>query len=426
MDYTKGGTMLHTAIEQRQWKSVLSRMQHSPHEVSTYVYRIDTSTPNAHYNYRVLPLHSTVMRNPPTLVVSALLSAYPEAVSVKCDGNLPLHLALKHGASLDVIQTLVLAYPKAVEIPDDNGKACMEIFDSNKSKWNKDTEKDSIANVLTGSVILGDDHNDASQVEPVRKDPSKKSTAESHDMKTTINEEGWKKAGLSIIVIGASGDLAKKKTYPSLLHLFDDSLLPNDTIIWGYARSNMSHDDLRNKLRPYLEKTSCSQKVISEFLSRCFYKSGQWYGDIAAFTELNQQITSNEKKLLNKLEHNRLFYFAIPPNVFEETGVAIKQTCMADKGWTRVVLEKPFGRDLQSCEVMLATLSKHFLEEQLFRIDHYLGKEMVQNLLVLRFGNLMFERLWDRNSIQCVILTFKEPFGTEGRGGYFGKFFESY
>jgi hypothetical protein len=411
--------MLQTAIEQRQWKSVLSRMQHSPHEISTYVYRIDTSTPTPHYNFRVLPLHSAVMRNPPTLVVSALISAYPEAVSLKCDGNLPLHFALKHGASLDVIQTLVLAYTKAVEISDDDGKTCLEIFDSNKGKWNKDAEKESILNVLNGSVILDDE---ASEENPVKNTPTKKSAAESHDMKTTINDEGWKKAGLTIVVIGASGDLAKKKTYPSLLHLFDDSLLPDNTIIWGYARSNMSHDDLRSKLRPYLEKTSCSQNVISDFLSRCFYKSGQSYGDIAAFTDLNQQIASNEKKHSNKLEHNRLFYFAIPPNVFEETGVAIKQTCMAEKGWTRVVLEKPFGRDLQSCEDMLATLSKHFSEEQLFRIDHYLGKEMVQNLLVLRFGNLMFERLWDRNSIQCVILTFKEPFGTEGRGGYFGRF----
>lgn len=408
--------MLHTAIEQRQWKSVLSRMQHSPHEVSTYVYRIDCSTPNAHYNYRVLPLHSSVMRNPPTLVVSALISAYPEAVSTKCDGNLPLHVALKHGASLDVIQTLILAYPKALELTDDNGNSCLDIFTSNKSNWHKDTEKDGIFNVLNGSVILDDE---VSEVIPAKDASLKKSPQESHDMKTTINEEGWKKAGLTIVVIGASGDLAKKKTYPSLLHLYDDSLLPEDTVIWGYARSKMSHEDLRKKLRPYLEKTSCSPKVITDFLSRCFYKSGQWYGDIEAFTELNKEITSNENKLFDKLEHNRLFYFAIPPNVFEETGVAIKQTCMAEKGWTRIIIEKPFGRDLQSCEEMLATLSKHFSEDQLFRIDHYLGKEMVQNLLVLRFGNLMFERLWDRNSIQCVILTFKEPFGTEGRGGYF-------
>ncbi len=238
---------------------------------------------------------------------------------------------------------------------------------------------------------------------------------------TTINDEGWKKAGLHIIVIGASGDLAKKKTYPSLLHLFDDSLLPEHTTIWGYARSPLSHDELRNKLRPFLEKADFSDGVIDAFLSRCFYKQGGGYGDIDAYADLNDKISAREQQA-NKLEHNRLFYFAVPPNVFEETGVAIKTACMAEHGWTRIIIEKPFGRDLQSCEEMLATLSKHFSEDQLFRIDHYLGKEMVQNLLVLRFGNTMFERLWNRDNIQCVLLTFKEPFGTEGRGGYFDNY----
>lgn len=95
---------------------------------------------------------------------------------------------------------------------------------------------------------------------------------------------------------------------------------------------------------------------------------------------------------------------------------------MADKGWTRVIIEKPFGRDLQSCEELLGTLSEYFDEEQMFRIDHYLGKEMVQNLIAMRFGNLWFERLWNRDNIQCVMLTFKEPFGTDGRGGYFDKY----
>lgn len=145
------------------------------------------------------------------------------------------------------------------------------------------------------------------------------------------------------------------------------------------------------------------------------------YSDTITYKKLNKNILAHEAKHAQKLEHNRLFYFAIPPDVFKDTAIALKKTCMADKGWTRVICEKPFGRDLKSCEDILETLSKHFQEDQLFRIDHYLGKEMVQNLLVMRFGNLWFERLWDRNNIQCVMLTFKEPFGTERRGGYFGK-----
>jgi glucose-6-phosphate 1-dehydrogenase len=183
----------------------------------------------------------------------------------------------------------------------------------------------------------------------------------------------------------------------------------------------MTDEDLRAKLKPFLEKTGIDSKIISSFLSMCRYKSGTSYGDEQAYEDLNEQISVAESKVEGKEENNRLFYFAIPPNVFEETGIAIKKSCMAKTGWTRVIVEKPFGRDLESCEEILATLSKQFQEDQLFRIDHYLGKEMVQNLLVFRFGNMMFERIWDRESIQCVFLTFKEPFGTEGRGGYFGK-----
>ena len=420
VDYGKGGTVLYKAIEQRQWKSVLSRMNHAPHEVSTYVYRIDCTTPNAHFHYRVLPLHCVCLRQPPVLIVSALIAAFSEASSIKCDGNLPLHFALKYGASLDVIQTLILAYPKGLDVKDENDDEPLAIFEANKSKWSS-SEIAAIYKVLKGGV----DSIELESAVDTMKDNGSEDVKEARppDMMTTLNDEGWKKAGLTVIIIGASGDLAKKKTFPSLLHLYDDSLLPEDTIIWGYARSHMTHEELRIQLRPFLEKTNSSAEIITSFLSKCFYKQGGWYGDTDAYADLNKQITENENKLKfeDKLEHNRLFYFAIPPNVFEEAGVAIKQSCIGEKGWTRVIVEKPFGRDLQSCEDILATLSKHFNEDQLFRIDHYLGKEIVQNLLVLRFGNLMFERLWNRDNIQCVILTFKKPFGTDGRGGYFGK-----
>ena len=401
---------------------MLSRMQHAPHEVTTYVYRINCSTADAHFKYRVLPLHCVVMRNPPVLVVSALIAAFSDATSIKCDGSLPLHFALKFGASLNVIQTLVLAYPKSLMEKDEHNDNPLTIYERNESKWSNVKERDSIYKVLNEgveSIFFESDDIPSNKGNSEVKEEKQKD--EAVDLMTTINDEGWKTAGLTVIVIGASGDLAKKKTFPSLLHLYDDSLLPEDAIIWGFARSAMSDDELRRKLRPYLEKTNVGPDVVDSFLSKCFYKRGTWYGDKGAYSNLNSTISLHEAKYKNKLEHNRLFYFAIPPNVFEETGVAIKDACMAEHGWTRIIIEKPFGRDLQSCEALLATLSKHFHEDQLFRIDHYLGKEMVQNLLVLRFGNLMFERLWNRDNIQCVLLTFKEPFGTEGRGGYFGK-----
>jgi glucose-6-phosphate 1-dehydrogenase len=230
-------------------------------------------------------------------------------------------------------------------------------------------------------------------------------------------------------VIGASGDLAKKKIYPSLLHLYDCNLLPDNTVIWGYARSSLDHSSLRTQIKPYLEKAGhYPPSIIDQFLSICFYQQGNGYGDVDAVrslaSKLDDYATKTTKTTLIEHSCNRLFYLAIPPNVFAETGLALKSSgAMASShGWSRLIVEKPFGRDLQSCEELLQLLAKTFVEEQLYRIDHYLGKEMVQNLLVLRFSNLLFERIWDHNHIQCVMLTFKEPFGTEGRGGYFDEY----
>jgi glucose-6-phosphate 1-dehydrogenase len=148
------------------------------------------------------------------------------------------------------------------------------------------------------------------------------------------------------------------------------------------------------------------------------------YGDIQAFEHLKIAVEEHESSIPKQKKYNRLFYFAIPPNVFAETALAIKKTCMQDegKGWTRLIVEKPFGRDLESFEELNKTLSLHFTENHLYRIDHYLGKEMVQNLTVLRFSNTWFERVWNSDNIQTVILTFKEPFGTQGRGGYFDNY----
>lgn len=139
-------------------------------------------------------------------------------------------------------------------------------------------------------------------------------------------------ACLSIVVVGASGDLAKKKTYPSLLNLFVDRLLPKNTKIIGYARSNMSDDDLHGRLRPFLQKSSHSEDNIENFLKICFYQGGESYGDVDAFGNLKTTMETFEEEKSEVKEANRLFYFAIPPNVFGETAVAIKKTCMQAEG----------------------------------------------------------------------------------------------
>jgi glucose-6-phosphate 1-dehydrogenase len=142
-----------------------------------------------------------------------------------------------------------------------------------------------------------------------------------------------------------------------LLSLFADNLLPSNLVIYGYARSNITSEDLREKLRPFLDKSGIDSGVINDFLSRCHYQSGVGYGDSNSWKGLNEKIVAFEDDIANSngvTSANRLFYFAIPPNVFAETGEAIKTSCMAHKGFSRMIVEKPFGKDTKSCKEILA------------------------------------------------------------------------
>uniref|UniRef100_A0A8C2ERP9 glucose-6-phosphate dehydrogenase (NADP(+)) n=1 Tax=Cyprinus carpio TaxID=7962 RepID=A0A8C2ERP9_CYPCA len=219
------------------------------------------------------------------------------------------------------------------------------------------------------------------------------------------------------IIMGASGDLAKKKIYPTLWWLFRDGLLPEQTYFVGFARSNLTVDAIRTACMPYMKVADSEADRLTAFFSRNSYISGK-YVDESSFSNLNTHLLS----LPRGTEANRLFYLALPPSVYHDVTKNIKHQCMSTKGWNRIIVEKPFGRDLQSSEELTSHLSSLFTEDQIYRIDHYLGKEMVQNLMVLRFGNRIFGPIWNRDSVACVVLTFKEPFGTQGRGGYFDDF----
>lgn len=221
---------------------------------------------------------------------------------------------------------------------------------------------------------------------------------------------------LSIVVIGASGDLAKKKTFPALFHLFKMGLLPPTVIIAGYARSNLSVEDFQKKISSNFADDPDKDK----FLARCFYHAGQ-YGSVEDFGKLAVELETREKEVSEK-GANRVFYLAIPPTLFVEVAAGISGAAISSTGWNRVIVEKPFGHDSESSKVMGAALAQSFTEDQIYRIDHYLGKEMVQNLMTMRFANQIFEPIWNRHYIKAVILTFKEDFGTKGRGGYFDKF----
>lgn len=218
---------------------------------------------------------------------------------------------------------------------------------------------------------------------------------------------------MAIIVIGASGDLAKKKTFPSIFNLYGLGLIPKNVIIFGYSRSKFSDEDFRKHLsqnfKEFLDKKD-------DFLKQCFYVAGA-YDDPKGFAQLNEALKKREGKV-----GNRVFYMAIPPSTFVDTGKGVKEAAMSETGWNRVIVEKPFGKDLESSNKLAKALTSTFTEDQIYRIDHYLGKEMVQNLMVLRFANAAFEPLWNHHYVQSVIITFKEDIGTGGRGGYFDSF----
>lgn len=223
----------------------------------------------------------------------------------------------------------------------------------------------------------------------------------------------------TIVVLGASGDLAKKKTFPALFGLYRNNFLPHNVKIVGYARSKLSHKDFIERVRSKIKTpTDDLQKQLDEFCSLCTYVAGQ-YDDDESFVKLREHMEKLEER---HGADNRVFYMALPPSVFITVSQHLKRNCYPKKGVARIIVEKPFGKDLSSSRQLQKALAPDWVEDEIFRIDHYLGKEMVKNILILRFGNEFFGATWNRNHIDNVQISFKEPFGTEGRGGYFDEF----
>ncbi|CAH01040.1 glucose-6-phosphate dehydrogenase [Kluyveromyces lactis] len=222
-----------------------------------------------------------------------------------------------------------------------------------------------------------------------------------------------------ITIFGASGDLSKKKTFPALFGLYREGYLNPTTKIIGYARSKLSNEDLREKVKPFLKKPNGAKDdaKVNEFLSMVSYHAGPYDSD-EGYLELKKIIEEFEaEKKVD--EPHRLFYLALPPSIFIDVCSKLKENLYTESGIQRVIVEKPFGHDLQSATELQEKLAPLFSEDELFRIDHYLGKEMVKNLLLMRFGNTFLNAAWNKENIQSVQVVFKEPFGTEGRGGYF-------
>jgi glucose-6-phosphate 1-dehydrogenase len=223
----------------------------------------------------------------------------------------------------------------------------------------------------------------------------------------------------SIIIFGASGDLTSRKLIPALYGLFRKRRLPQPTRVIGFSRSEFSHGAWRNELKESTKEfvgKDFDEAPWSEFAASIFYHRGD-IGSLDDVRRLEKFVQERE----GSGECHRLYYLATAPTLYEpaiaQLGAAgmAQQTC----GSRRIVIEKPFGTDLESARRLNEKLHEVFQEQQVYRIDHYLGKETVQNVLVLRFANSIFEPLWNRNYVDHVQITVAEKVAIEGRGAYY-------
>jgi glucose-6-phosphate 1-dehydrogenase len=227
---------------------------------------------------------------------------------------------------------------------------------------------------------------------------------------------------LILVIFGASGDLTSRKLIPALFSLKMQKLLPGYFAILGVGRTYFSDDDFRKKMRESIKSFS-EEKVIDEqsieqFAQNLFYRSMD--NSVAGeFDGLRNKLDEIDAKM--KTSGNYIFYMATPPSMYSIIAGNLSRAGLSleSGGFRRLIIEKPFGYDLESGRELNRNLHELVAEEQIFRIDHYLGKETVQNVLVTRFANGIFEPLWNRNYIHRVEITSAESMGVEERGGYY-------
>lgn len=222
------------------------------------------------------------------------------------------------------------------------------------------------------------------------------------------------------VIFGASGDLTKRKLVPALYALFVQDLLPEKFALLGVSRSQFTDDEFRDAMKTAIAefKETDNDTRIDEFIKKIFYNSIQ-FDEESSYLQLEKRLELL-RKMLN-ISGNTIYYLSTPPGLYgviPQHLASIGLNLQFD-GWKRLIIEKPFGYDLESALELKDQLLHDWKEEQLYRIDHYLGKETVQNLLVTRFSNGIFEPLWNRNYIHHVEITSSENIGVEKRGGYY-------
>jgi len=223
-----------------------------------------------------------------------------------------------------------------------------------------------------------------------------------------------------MVIFGASGDLTRRKLIPALFRLYQRDLFHPLSFVIGCARSKISDEDFRNSLKEFIPEADT--ETVNSFLAKIFYLAGD-YDDSSTYQKLEKKIAELEQKTgLDAL--NRTFYLSTPaalyPNIVPKLGEhGLTAENYQGTPWRHVVLEKPFGYDFESAMVLDRMLHKTLQERQIYRIDHYLGKETVQNILMLRFANIIFEPIWNSNYIDHVQITAAESIGVENRAGYY-------
>ena len=227
--------------------------------------------------------------------------------------------------------------------------------------------------------------------------------------------------GCVLVIIGASGDLTRRKLLPAIYNLAETGHLPASFAILGVARQSGDDDQFRRTMRESVEKEEGEPLDAHQWQfidERLHYRAGE-LTDPALYARVKETLSTLERE--QHVPANHLFYFAIPPDLFGTVARHLAEAGLLteDTGWRRVIIEKPFGYDLASARALNAQLSTCLQESQIYRIDHYLGKETVQNILAFRFANGIFEPIWNRRYVDHVQMTVAEDVGIGTRGNYY-------
>ena len=226
-----------------------------------------------------------------------------------------------------------------------------------------------------------------------------------------------------MVIFGATGDLTKRKLFPALYNLAKEGFLPTSFAIVGVGRQEMLSEDFRKQILDNLKEfvgDKIDEDLVKWFEERIYYTGGDFDDDKILFKDIKELLTEVCEKY--KIPENYFYYMAIPPSLFANVaGKIVKNGLGKEENgkWRRFIFEKPFGTSYDSAKALNADLLKIIKERQIYRIDHYLGKETVQNILVFRFGNSIFEPIWNRNYVDHVQITVSEKLGVESRGNYY-------